>query len=123
MPGKVYVFNSYNEPITNLSVSGYNAGSIAGWGTDYKPDVINVPRAKHSDDESTAAFAIGDNPMIIPWDSFQAAAKVTIPNPAASNVSLDDDLILYLMVNKAILVTTRGYVLDVFDVSTSKMSR
>jgi hypothetical protein len=29
--GKVYVFNCYNEPINNLSVSGYNAGEISGW--------------------------------------------------------------------------------------------
>ena len=124
--GKVYVFNCYNEPITNLSVSGYSAGDIAGWqegdqGKTFTPNELLVPRAKHGEDLTAAAFAIGTNNVVIPWVSFLANSGITIPNPAVSPVSLMDSLILYLTVNKAILMTHRGYVLETFEVATTKM--
>jgi len=126
--GTVYVFNCYNEPITNLSVSGYNAGNISGWEESdksvmYTPNEMQVPRSKHGDDLTSAAFAIGANAVIIPWVSFQANTTVNIPNPAISPVSLMDNLILYLTVNKAILMTNRGYVLETFEVTTTKMMK
>jgi hypothetical protein len=119
MPGSVYVFNFYNEPISNLSVGGYPAGNVNGCGNGtsappYTPASLPVPRAKYP--AGSAAFAIGDNSVVIPWDSFRAMVTVTIPNPASSPVSLDDPLILLLAVNEAILLTTRGYVLSTFPV-------
>jgi len=123
--GTVHVFNSYNEPVTGLSVSGYSAGNIDGWAasgaTQYTPNQVSVPRCKYQGEVSGPAFAIGDNPVVIPWVSFRAAATITIP-PPQSGVSLMDDLILYLTVNTAILVTTRGYVLNTFPISTTKLS-
>ena len=124
MPGKVYVFNSYNEKITGLSVSGYAAGDIPGWAdgtgsaTKYTPSGLAVERVK--DIGSSAAFAIGDNAVVVPWDSFRGQVTVTIPDPKHSDVSLDDDLILYLTKNEAILLTTRGFVNATFPVSLSE---
>jgi hypothetical protein len=123
----VYVFNLYNEPVSNLSVSGYNAGDIAGYATGtvppnvpiYTPASLAVPRSKSPG--STASFAVGDNAVLIPWDSFRGAVTVTIPNPAVSPVSLMDPLILYLTRNDAVLMTDRGYVLGQFPVALTKV--
>jgi len=122
MPGSVYVFNLFNEPITNLSVSGFPAGSIDGYATGmsapmYTPASLVVPRTKSPAD--SAAFALGDNNLTIPWDSFRGMTTVTIPNPASAPVSLDDPLILLLAVNNAMLLSTRGYLLATFGVSLS----
>ena len=125
----VYVFNLYNEPVTNLSVAGYNAGNIDGYATGtvppnvpiYTPASLAVPRSKNPG--TTASFAIGDNAMVIPGDSFRGTTTVTIPNPAVSPVSLNDPLILYLTRNDAVLVTDRGYVLGQFPVALTKVVR
>ncbi len=117
MPGNITVFNSYNEPVTQLSVGGYAAGDIAGWSQTaprYTPSQLVVARSK--DRGTKASFAIGANQVSIPWNSFTGLCTVKIPDPETSPVSLDDDLILYLTVNKAFLLTTRGFVWDVFDV-------
>jgi hypothetical protein len=115
----VYVFNCYNEPITKLLVGGNSAGDIAGWstvaGTKYTAAELAVPRSKYPDD-AKATFAIGDNDIRVPWDSFTGTATVAIPNPTSSPISLDDDLILFITRNEAILMTTRGFVQDTFKV-------
>jgi hypothetical protein len=119
----IYVFNLYNEPVTGLSVSGYAAGDIAGYANGtvpagspiYTPASLPVPRSKTPG--SSATFAIGDNSIIAPWDSFHGSATITIPDPKTNPVSLDDPLILLLAVNDAILLTTRGYVVQIFPVS------
>jgi hypothetical protein len=126
MPGKVYAFNCYDEKVTALSVSGYNAGNIDPWadGTGsalkYTPSGLAVDRVK--DIGSSAAFAIGDNAVVIPWDSFRGAVTVTIPDPKNSDVSLDDDLVLYLTKNEAILLTTRGFVKANFKVNLTQLA-
>ena len=116
----VYVFNLYNEPITALSVAGYAAGKIPGYADGtvpagvaiYTPASLSVPRSKTPG--SSASFAIGDNTLVVPWDSFRGTATITIPDPAKTPISLDDPLILLLAVNDAILLTTRGYVVQTF---------
>ena len=118
MPANVSVFNLYSEPISNLSVAGYNAGSIAGYANGssapiYTPASLAVPRAKYPG--GSAAFAIGDNSLVIPWDSFRGYTTVTIPS-STGGVNLDDPLILQLAVNSAMLLTTRGYLLSTFPV-------
>jgi hypothetical protein len=128
MPANVYVFNLYNEPVTNLSVSGYNAGSINGYANGtvpagvpiYTPASLTVPRSKTQG--GTASFSIGDNPLVIPWDSFRGTVTVTIPDPAKFPISLDDPLILLLAVNDAILLTTRGYVVQTFTVALNNLA-
>ncbi len=122
LSGKVYVFNSYNEAISSLSIHGYAAGSIKAWAAKttenpYQPCALEVGRVRHADELSSAGFAYGDNQIVIPWDSFQGTATIKIPSPA-DRVSGDDDLILYVCVNKAILLDARGFVLDTFDVTT-----
>jgi hypothetical protein len=114
----VYVFNCFNEPITGLSVGGYSAGDIPAYsdGTKapvYTPASLAVPRSKEP--QSKATFAIGDNLLVAPWVSFRAGATIKIPDPA-KGTSLSDPLLLFLCVNRAILLTTRGYVLDEFPV-------
>jgi hypothetical protein len=114
MPGSVTVFNSYNEPVTQLSVGGYSAGDIAGWSKGptpplFTPSALVVPRSKSP--ETKATFAIGPNLVIVNWNSFVVKYTVVVPDPRSSGISLDDDLILYLTVNEAILVTARGFVI------------
>jgi hypothetical protein len=122
MPGTVTVFNCYNEPITSLSVSGNGVGDVAaasdgssGKPPKYTPSGKAIPRSKHSEQ---GKFAIGDNPVQIPWNSFTGTTTIQIPNPTTAPVSLDDDLVLYVTTNKAILVLSRGYVFNTFDVKT-----
>ncbi len=112
MPGSVYVFNLYSEPISNLIIGGYPAGSINGYANGgsappYTPASLSVPRARYA--AGSAAFALGANQLQVPWDSFQGMTTVTIPT---GSVSLDDSLLLLLAVNEAILLNTRGYVLS-----------
>jgi hypothetical protein len=117
--GSVYVFNAYNEPVGSLSVSGGSAGTIAAWsngGRDkYTPASLSVPRSRN---KTPGQFATGDNPVRIAWDSFTGTATIKVPG-FDQGVSLDDDLILFLATNKAILETTRGSVVGTFDVSLS----
>ena len=55
----------------------------------------------------------------MPWDSFRGTVSVVIPDPKASRVSLDDPLILFLSRNEAVLLTTRGFVIQTFPVELS----
>lgn len=130
MPGQVTVFNCFNEPVANLSVSGFPAGAIPGWsagGTSpappkYTPSSITVPRTKYAG--STVSFAIGDNPLIIPWDSFTGRGTITVPSsvPGAGPISLDQDLMLYLTANEAFLTTQFGYVVATCPIAGSLSS-
>ena len=122
MTGKVTVFNSYNESITNLLVANNNAGNIGGWATGptpplYTPSSLAVPRSKYP--ASTAVFAYGDNPLVFPWNSRTGKTTVNIP----TETSLDDDLIVYLTQNQAILLTARGVVISTSQVVTSLSAR
>ena len=118
MAGTVYVFNCYNEPISKLDIGGDPAGDIAGWSTTaatkYTPSELAVKRSKFPD--AGPSFAIGDNDLRIPWDSFTGTTTVTIPDPKVGPVSLDDDLILFVTRNEVVLLTTRGFVMSTFKV-------
>jgi len=120
MPGSVYVFNLYSEPISNLMVNGSPAGSIGGYATGaggtpiYTPASLAVPRTRYA--SGSAAFALGGNAVMVPWDSFQGALTVTMPDPSQSPVGLNDPLLLLVAVNEAMLMTTRGYLLSTFPV-------
>ena len=50
MPGKVYCFNCYNEPMNQLNVNGMSAGGVRGWSssgpTIYTPSAVPVPRGR-----------------------------------------------------------------------------
>jgi hypothetical protein len=114
MPGKVYCFNCYNEPINQLNVNGLPAGTVAGWqasgGTIYTPVALPVPRARHGDGQQAAVFPNDmPTPMRIDWDSYTIQSSINLVG--LPNVSLDDDLILYIAVNQLTLMTTRGFVL------------
>ena len=61
------------------------------------------------------SFAIGSNRLSSQWNSFTATATIEIPDP--SQVSLNDDLLLFLAINEATMLTTRGYVIAKFPVS------
>lgn len=118
MTGKVTVFNNYHEPVTHLLVSNNNAGNIPGWSPgsappQYTPSSLAVPRAKYP--ASSAVFAYGTNSVVFPWNSRTGHTTVSIP----TDTSLDDDLILYLTQNQAILLTSRGVVINASPVTTS----
>lgn len=114
MPGKVYCFNCFNETINQFNVSGLLAGQIGGWATSgstiYTPVSLAVARARHGDGQTVAVFP-NDQPtqLRIGWDTFTVLASISTVN--LPNVSLDDDLILYLAVNQLTLMSTRGFVL------------
>lgn len=127
MSGFVYVFNCFNEPVSKLSVAGYNAGGIAaasdgstGNPPKYTPAQLKVPRVKDQGGDD-AAFAYGDNDLGIPWDSFHGKTTVTIPSPSDSSpVSINTDLTLLLGENLAILaVAETGFVLSSSKVTTT----
>jgi len=124
MPGQVYCFNCYNEPF-HLNVNGLSvAGSVPGWSTSgptiYTPVSIAVNRARHGDGQSTPVFpADRPTPLRIDWDSFTAQTSINLTN--LLNVSLEDDLILYVALNQLTLVTNRGFVL--MHVPASPVSR
>jgi hypothetical protein len=126
MAGQVTVFNCFNEPVTNLSVGGYPAGSIPAWSggvtpapPKYTPSSITVPRAKYAG--TSVAFAIGDNPIMVPWDSFTGRGTITVPSsvPGGGPISLDQDLMLYVTANEAFLMTQFGYVIGTFAITGS----
>jgi hypothetical protein len=121
--GNVYCFNSFNEP-ANLSANGNAAASpIPGWqasgATIYTPQAIAVPRVKHTDDATSAAFG-NDKPnaVRIQWVTYTGSTSITIP----PEQSLLDNLILYLTLNKAILMNTRGFVLSTANVTTEGLT-
>src|SRR4051812_78512 len=127
MPGTVTVFNCYNEPVTSLSVSGGTAGDIDAWSDGgpgqppkYTPAERSVPRSKY---KTQGQFAVGDNAVQIPWNSFSGAATVTIPDPTKVPISLDDPLILMVCTNQAALLTTRGFVQATFPVTLTMSVR
>jgi len=79
--GQVSVFNCFEEPVSGLTVAGGPAGSIPGWSlrgaeTRYTPAGLPVWR---SNVPNRGEFAMGDNALTLPWDSFTGAATITIP--------------------------------------------
>lgn len=109
MPGTVYCFNCYNEPM-RLSLNGQKAAEIPGWQTSgatiYTPSAKGIARAKHADGEPVFG---NDKPnqLKIVWSTFEADTELSTKK---AEVSLDDDLILYIAVNRWVLMTTRGFV-------------
>ena len=121
LTSKVYVFNCYNEVINGLKIAGNTAGDVAGWsttaGTKYTPSQLAVPRSKFPSEDDTATFAIGENDVFMRWTSFSGTVTVVIPDPKESTgISLEEDLILFLTRNQAILLTTKGYIRGTFNV-------
>jgi hypothetical protein len=122
--GNVYCFNSFNEP-ANLNVNSFPASTqIPGWQatgqTIYTPQAIPIPRVKHTGDATAACFGNdAPNPVRIQWVSYTGNTTITIPG---SQSSLLDDLIVYLTLNKAILMNTRGFVLDTQDIKLVGMT-
>ncbi|PXA75344.1 hypothetical protein DMC25_24690 [Caulobacter sp. D4A] len=114
MPGKVYCFNAYNEPINQLTVNGLSAGTVSGWSVSppnlYTPVSVIVPRALHGDGLNVPAFP-NDMPtaLRVDWDSYSIQAKIDLM--PLHNVSLYDDLILYITLNQLTLMNTQGFVL------------
>jgi hypothetical protein len=116
--GGVTVFNCHNEAVSGLTVAGGLAGNVAGWSlggaqTPYTPAGLVVPRSLGP---NPGQFAIGDNALTLPWDSFTGSATITIPDPRSGVVSLLDDLILFAALNQAVLLSARGTALATFPV-------
>ena len=121
MTGKTYVFNLYDETISQFSVHNNSAGPIAQWVTSstptdpqYVPQNIAIDRTKFPSD-TDPSFAYGENLLNIRWTSYNGTSQTTIPN----NESLDDDLVVFLTLDSCILVTTRGKVLGTTPVNTN----
>jgi hypothetical protein len=122
MPGKVYCFNCYNETINQLNVNGLPAGSIGGWSSSgYTPAAIAVNRARHGDGQSQPVFPNDQpTPLLFNWASYTIQTQISLVG--LPNVSLDDDLILYIALNQLTLMSTRGFVLLSQPISPHPMS-
>jgi hypothetical protein len=110
--GNVYVFNNFNEPISVLNIATFQAGAVPAWiatgNAIYTPQSMKIPRVRHADERTSAAFAQDRaNDVVVKWDTFIGHGVITMP---AGDVSLEDDLILYLALNQFTLMTTRGFV-------------
>lgn len=114
MPGKVYCFNAYNEAISLLSVNGRSAGTVAGWAasgdTKYTPSSVAVARAYTGQGQSGPVFPNDRaTQLLIEWSTFSVETSIDLKT--LKQVSLEDDLILYIAVNQLALMTARGFVL------------
>jgi len=117
MAGNVYCFNCYNEPLNQLNVNGVPFGTvtpaIGGWaatgGTVYTPLAVPVPRSKHGDGSGATFPNDMPTPLRINWDSWTVQTQIDISK--IPNLSLNDDLILYIAINQLTLMSTRGFVL------------
>ena len=110
MSGKVYVFNVNLEPMDTLQVRNFDAGKIGGWSTEssskYTPQSLGIERTKNRDD--IPSFAQGENEVFFRRATYNGRASITVPQ----EISLLDDLILYLTRNTAILMRTSGEVIS-----------
>jgi hypothetical protein len=119
--GSVYVFNCCAEAVTGLALNDSAAGGIApsaGYGDQpmlYTPSGLQVPRSQNP--TALPQFVLGDNPLEIAWESVTGFTTVTIPGPNGGQVGLDDDLILFIAFNSAMLMATRAYLLATFQIS------
>jgi hypothetical protein len=109
----------YNEPVHRLTVDGNDVGNIAPWSegganrpAKYTPASLTVPRSKNPEPKS---FAIGNNRLSAQWDSFTGTASIKIPD--LREVSLDEDLLLFLALDEATMMNVHGYVMARFPVS------
>ncbi|KAA3636794.1 MAG: hypothetical protein DWQ02_07655 [Bacteroidetes bacterium] len=122
--GQVYVFNTYNEQLT-LSINGFSGGDIPAWSdgtggtTKYTPSAKAFPIVKHLDDASSASFGYNAaNELTIRWeDPGQYNVSVQLPGPG-QNVSITNDIIIYIAYNKVILMNTNGFVLSTTTIGT-----
>lgn len=106
----VYVFNVNREPMDTLQVRNFDAGSIGGWSAEnndkYTPRSLGIERTKNRDDK--LSFAQGDNEVFFRRATYNGRASITVPQ----DISLLDDLILYMTRNTAILMRTSGEVIS-----------
>jgi len=113
MAGKVYITN-VSASLADYTVN-YSHVSMTGRPIDpstYTPYFTFASRAKFPDDRA-ATFAFGEN-------AFSVSYADTIPPEAPGtdyriciplDLSIDDDLILYVYRNGVLLMTTRGVAL------------
>jgi hypothetical protein len=79
----------------------------------YAPHFVLVGRSRYPD--PSGSFALGDNPFCasfvdsIPPETGELNCIVTIP----PDISINDDLILYVFRNSAALLTSRGEVITI----------
>ena len=123
MSGKVYTYNLFSEPAA-LAINGGAAvgpdgstatGKIAangGSGGSYAPASVTVGSAKHSDESSGLWYRGGDgvNTIRMTWDSgFSTSSTFKMPT-VADDVSIDDELIVYIAKDKASVQTVTGII-------------
>ena len=93
-----------------LQVRNFDAGKIGGWSTEsnvkYTPQSLGIERTKNRDD--IPSFAQGENEVFFRRATYNGRASITVPQ----EISLLDDLILYLTRNTAILMRTSGEVIS-----------
>jgi hypothetical protein len=116
MSGKVYVFNVNAEEISALTVRSFaTADKIAGWSTEastrYTPKALGIDRIKLP--ENKFAFSQGDNLVAFSRPTYNGAFIISIP----VDLSLTEDLILYVTRDKAILMRASGEVIEEKDFS------
>jgi hypothetical protein len=101
--GNVYVFNVFSETLA-LSPNGLSAGTVAGYGTNYVPAVLKVPRVLNPN-EAPGKFYNGSNRVILNWDSGLYSCMVPI---SGDQFPITIDLLLYISRNTWTMYNTYG---------------
>jgi hypothetical protein len=111
MSGKVYMFNNNFEEMSRIQIRTFSApATIKGWSTDaanrYTPFAMAIDRFKL--DEDRFGFKQGDNMVTFSRPTYNGNFRLMI-NP---DIPLSDDLVLYVMREKAFLMRTNGEIIE-----------
>lgn len=109
--GKIYMFNVNVEEMSRIQIRTFpSENTIKGWSTDsstrYQPSALAIERFKL--DEEKFGFTQGDNQVTFHRPTYNSAFTLMI-NP---DITLSDDLILYVMRKNAILMRTNGEIIE-----------
>jgi len=124
MPGAVFVYNLFSEQAQRLSLngapalspSGTDASTIDGWGdasNGYMPSHTQVGSAIHNDEDAGHFYRGGNglNVLQIEWDSGYAISKEFLMPTASDDVSIDADLVCFITLHFAIVMSVKKIVI------------
>ncbi len=123
----VYIFNSWEESLNSFSINGVpspvGGGTIPGSSTAqssmYTPGANSDPYPRDLDKLSgSPQFYVGEGNMItfLTNSSGFKSATITIPG-INQNVTLEQDLIIYITQNLVLVMLSTGVVMGTFDVN------
>jgi hypothetical protein len=118
--GNVIVFNNFFQRIDGLSVNQGGIGRIAGWSQGRKGEPpaytqSNLP-VPQSQVRQPGRFGIGPNRVVVYWFGFAAVTTIHFSDSVRSPIGPRTDVLLFLGVSEATIMTNRGEFVDRFPV-------